>query len=124
VLTLDEDANEDGFLEVAEISGLDLDCDLVVLSACQTGRGQLLSGEGIVGLGRAFLCAGARTVAVSLWNVSDISTSQLMESFYRHLTAGMGNAAALRATKLQMLRSDNETRHPYYWASFVIVGKP
>lgn len=124
VLTLDSDPDEDGFLEVSEISELDLDCDLVVLSACQTGRGQLLSGEGIVGLSRAFLYAGARAVAVSLWNVSDISTGQLMKSFYRHLAAGIGNAAALRETKLQMLKSDKETRHPYYWASFVIVGRP
>lgn len=124
VLTLDADPDEDGFLEVSEISELDLDCDIVVLSACQTGRGQLLSGEGIVGLSRAFLYAGARALVVSFWNVSDISTGQLMKSFYRHLTAGIGNAAALRESKLQMLKSDKETRHPYYWSSFVIIGKP
>lgn len=123
VLTQDRNPDEDGFLEVSEISELDLDCDLVVLSACQTGRGRLLSGEGIVGLSRAFLYAGARTVVVSYWNVSDISTGHLMESFYRHLTAGRDNASALRATKLQMLKN-KETRHPYYWASFVIIGKP
>src|SRR5213075_2169171 len=92
VLTLDNDPEEDGFLEVNEIADLDLDCDLVVLSACQTGRGQLLSGEGIVGLSRAFLCAGARTVVVSLWNVSDNSTSQLMKDFYSKLLGGLGNA--------------------------------
>lgn len=124
VLTQDDNPDEDGYLEVREISELDLDCDLVVLSACQTGRGRLLSGEGIVGLSRAFLYAGARAVVVSLWNVSDISTGQLMESFYRHLTAGIGNAAALRETKREMLKSDKETRHPYYWSSFVIIGKP
>ena len=123
-LSLDSDPEEDGFLEVSEISELDLDCDVVVLSACQTGRGQLLSGEGIVGLSRAFLYAGARAVVVSLWNVSDISTGQLMKSFYRDMTAGLSNAAALREAKLQMLKSDKETRHPYYWASFVIVGQP
>lgn len=124
VLTIDGDPVEDGFLEVSEIAALDLDCELVVLSACQTGRGQLLRGEGIVGLSRAFLYAGARTVVVSLWNVTDISTSHLMKSFYRHLTAGIGAAAALRETKLEMLRSDNETRHPCYWSSFVIIGTP
>jgi CHAT domain-containing protein len=118
------DAAEDGFLEVGEISRLDLDCDLVVVSACQTGRGQLLSGEGIVGLSRAFLYAGARSVVVSLWNVSDISTGQLMKKFYQHLTGGMSNAAALRKAKLQMLSSGQETRHPYYWSSFVMAGKP
>jgi CHAT domain-containing protein len=124
VLTLDNDPREDGFLEAGEISHLDLDCDLVVLSGCQTGKGQLLSGEGIVGLGRAFLCAGARSVVVSLWNVSDISTSHLMKNFYQHLVHGEGNAAALRAAKLQMLNSGRETRHPYYWAPFVVIGSP
>lgn len=124
VLTLDTDPQEDGFLEVREIAKLELDCDLVVLSACQTGRGQLFSGEGVVGLSRAFLYAGARSVVVSLWNVSDISTSELMKSFYQHLISKMGNSAALREAKLQMLRSGNETRHPYYWAPFIVIGKP
>jgi CHAT domain-containing protein len=124
VLLPGDGAEEDGFLEVSEISRLDLDCDLVVVSACRTGRGQLLSGEGIVGLSRTFLYAGARSVVVSLWNVSDISTSQMMKSFYQNLTSGMSNAAALHRAKLQMLSSGNETRHPYYWSSFVMVGKP
>jgi CHAT domain-containing protein len=119
-----DDAEEDGFLEVSEISMLNLDCDLVVVSACQTGRGQLLSAEGIVGMSRAFLYAGARSVVVSLWNVSDISTSQFMKDFYQHLVNGTGNAAALREAKLQMIRLGGQTQHPYYWASFVIVGKP
>jgi CHAT domain-containing protein len=105
---------EDGFLEVSEISNLDLDSDLVVLSACQTGRGQLLSGEGILGLSRAFLHAGARSVVVSLWNVSDVSTAQLMKSFYRNMAGDMGNAAALREAKLQMLKNGALLRHPYY----------
>jgi CHAT domain-containing protein len=124
VLTLDTDPEEDGFLEVNEISELDLDCDLVVLSACQTGRGRLLSGEGVVGLTRAFLYAGARSVVVSLWSVSDISTGHLMKSFYQRLAGNFGNAAALRLAKLQMLQGPAETRHPYYWAPFIVVGKP
>jgi CHAT domain-containing protein len=124
VLALDDDPAEDGFLEVSEISELDLDCDLVVLSACQTGRGQLRSGEGIVGLTRAFLYAGARLVVVSLWSVSDLSTGQLMKNFYQHLAAHSGNAAALRLAKLEMLRGVADKRHPYYWAPFVAVGKP
>jgi CHAT domain-containing protein len=123
VLTLDDDPEEDGLLDVNEIAELKLDCDLAVLSACQTGRGQLVSGEGIVGLARAFLVAGARSVAVSLWSVSDRSTAQFMKSFYRHLTAGLSVAAALRQAKLDMLRSDAASRHPYYWAPFVVVGK-
>ncbi|HEX5736209.1 MAG TPA: CHAT domain-containing protein [Blastocatellia bacterium] len=123
ILTLDNDSQEDGFLEVSEIAELDLDCDLVVLSACQTGLGRLFSGEGIVGLSRAFLYAGARSVVVSLWNVSDISTARLMKCFYKDLVSGVGNSAALRNAKLQMIRSGAEARHPYYWASFIIVGK-
>jgi len=124
VLAIDSDPAQDGLLEVSEISELDLDCDLVVLSACQTARGQLLSGEGVVGLTRAFLYAGARSVVVSLWSVSDISTGQLMKKFYRGLADNLGTAAALRAAKLQMLRSAAETRHPYYWSAFVTIGKP
>ena len=124
VLTFDDDPEEDGLLEVSEISELDLDSDLVVLSACQTGRGQLLSGEGILGLSRAFLYAGARSVVVSLWNVSDISTAQLMKNFYQHLVDNAGNAAALRQAKLKMARGTAETRHPYYWAPFIVIGEP
>jgi CHAT domain-containing protein len=124
VLALDDDPEEDGFLEVGEIAELHLDCDLVVLSACQTGRGQLLSGEGIVGLCRAFMRAGARSVVVSLWNVSDISTSRLMKSFYQGLTGNLSNAAALRQAKLQMLKRDGVTRHPFYWSPFILTGKP
>jgi CHAT domain-containing protein len=84
----------------------------------------LLSGEGIVGLSRAFLLAGARSVDVSLWNVSDASTSRLMKNFYRSLSEGSSNAAALRKAKLEMVRSGTQTRHPYYWSSFVMIGKP
>ena len=121
---LTADSEDDGLLDVKEISELDLDCDLVVLSACQTGRGQLLTGEGIIGLARAFLYAGARSVAVSLWSVSDISTSHLMKNFYQHLADNVRTTEALRQAKLQMLQSGNETRHPYYWAPFISVGKP
>ncbi|HXU39762.1 MAG TPA: CHAT domain-containing tetratricopeptide repeat protein [Blastocatellia bacterium] len=124
VLTLDNNPEEDGFLEVNEIADLDLDCDLVVLSACQTGRGQVLSGEGIIGLSRAFLYAGARSVVVSLWSVTDISTGHLMKNFYQHLAGNLRNAAALRLAKLEMLRGTTETRHPYYWAPFITIGKP
>lgn len=124
VLSLNNDPEEDGFLEVSEIAELDLDSDLVVLSACQTGHGQLLSGEGIVGLSRAFLYAGARAVVVSLWDVSDISTNQLMKSFYQRLVNNASSPVALRGAKLRMIAGDQETRHPYYWASFVVVGKP
>ena len=123
-MALAPDSEEDGLLVVSEISRLDLDWDLVVVSACQTGRGKLLSGEGVIGLSRAFLIAGARSVIVSLWNVSDISTGQLMKSFYQQVTGAMSNAAALRWAKLQMIGGDKVTRHPYYWSSFVMIGTP
>lgn len=124
VLSPSSGAEDDGFLEVGEIASLDLDCDLVVVSACQTGRGQLLSGEGIIGMSRAFIYAGARAVVVSLWNVSDQSASQLMKFFYRNLTDGLGNATALRQAKLQMINSGKATRHPGYWSAFIMTGKP
>lgn len=124
ILTLDKDPQEDGFLEIGEITSLNLDSDLVVLSACQTGRGKLFSGEGVVGLSRAFLYAGARSVVVSLWSVSDNSTSQFMKGFYKNISMNVGNSAALRKAKLDMIERGRETRHPYYWAPFIIVGKP
>jgi CHAT domain-containing protein/tetratricopeptide (TPR) repeat protein len=124
LFSLDKDPSEDGFLEVSEIADLDLDCDLVVLSACQTGQGQLVAGEGVIGLSRAFFHAGARSVVVSLWNVSDSSTSQFMKSFYKNLFNGAGNAAALREAKLEMMKGGKERQHPYHWAPFVLVGRP
>jgi CHAT domain-containing protein/Tfp pilus assembly protein PilF len=124
VLAIDGNNTEDGFLRATEIADLDLNCDLVVLSACETGRGQLLSGEGIIGLSRSFLIAGARSVVVSQWAVSDISTAQLMKDFYQQLVNKVPSAAALREAKLRMLNGGSETRHPYYWAPFVIIGAP
>lgn len=124
VLTLDKNPAEDNFLEMREIAELELDCDLVVLSACQTGRGQLVTGEGIVGLSRAFLYAGAHAVAVSLWDVSDAATARFMSDFYRHLVSSSNSTASLRQAKLESLRSNQVMRHPYYWAPFVIVGNP
>ena len=124
VLALDGGNAEDGFLRATEIANLDLNCDLVILSACETGRGQVLSGEGIIGLSRSFFIAGARSVVVSQWAVSDISTAQLMKDFYQQLVNKVAKAAALREAKLRMLNGGTETRHPYYWAPFVIIGAP
>lgn len=124
VLSAGDDPQEDGFLNLDEIAGLDLDCDLVVLSACRSGRGQLLKGEGIVGLTRAFLYAGARAVSVSLWSVSDLSTTALMTAFYRTMAGGGSEAGALRQAKIEIIRGGRASRHPYYWAAFVLVGDP
>jgi CHAT domain-containing protein len=124
VLAIDPGNDEDGFLRATEIADLDLNCDLVVLSACETGWGQLSSGEGVIGLSRSFFVAGARSVVVSQWAVSDISTAQLMKDFYQQLVKNAAEAAALREAKLRMLHGNSETRHPYYWAPFVIIGAP
>ena len=111
-------------MRATEIADLDLNCDLVILSACETGRGQLSSGEGVIGLSRSFFIAGARSVVVSQWAVSDISTAQLMKDFYQQLVNNTAKPAALREAKLRMVHGGSETRHPYYWAPFVIIGAP
>lgn len=111
----------DGLLQVAEIFNLSLDADLVVLSACETGLGQMVRGEGLVGLTRAFIYAGTPSVVVSLWSVADRSTAQLMEQFYRSLTGNQPKAEALRTAKLALL-ADDALAHPFNWAPFVIIG--
>jgi CHAT domain-containing protein len=114
---------EDGLLEVGEIIRLKLDCELVVLSACRTGQGRLVNGEGLVGFARAFLYAGAQAVLVSAWSVSDISTAALMENFYRHLAEKLSPPAALRQAKLELLASGKAMRHPYYWGAFLLISE-
>lgn len=114
---------EDGVLQTREVMTLKLDADLVVLSACETGLGRLVSAEGMMGLTRAFLNAGARGVAVSLWNVNDAATSELMQRFYSGLRRGLRGDAALRAAKLALVRGPRRAwRHPYFWAPFVLTG--
>jgi CHAT domain-containing protein len=111
-------------LEVADVLRMKLTADLVTLSACQTGLGKVERGEGVIGLQRAFLAAGARSVLVSLWSVNDQSTATLMETFYRRtLSRGEDRASALTAAKREMLASA-ATRSPFYWAPFVLVGDP
>jgi len=125
VLTLPSalrDAREDGVLQVYEVFNLKLNAELVVLSACETGLGKQLRGEGLIGLTRAFFYAGAEAVLVSLWKVADVSTAELMVRFYRHLKAGRGKAEALRQARLELLEQGRFV-HPFYWAPFVLVGK-
>lgn len=116
------EAVEDGLLQVYEIFNLKLNADMVVLSACETGLGKEVRGEGMVGLTRAFLYAGAQAVVVSLWKVADVSTAELMVRFYRHLKAGMSKAEALRRAKLGLLE-EGRIVHPFHWAPFILVGK-
>jgi CHAT domain-containing protein len=118
------DSAESGVLRVDEIMRLKTNADLVTLSACSTGLGKLVNGEGVLGLTRAFFYAGARNVAVSLWNVNDSATATLMASFYRNLNRGQPKAEALRQAKLELIRNPQSTwRHPYFWAAFVIEGE-
>jgi CHAT domain-containing protein/Tfp pilus assembly protein PilF len=112
---------EDGRLQVFEIFNLRLNADLVTLSACETGLGKQVTGEGMVGLTRAFLYAGARSLLVSLWPVSDLSTPDLMTGFYRHLEDLGAKAEALRQAKLQRVKAGDE---PYRWAPFILAGDP
>ena len=113
----------DGVLEVPEILRLRMQAEMVTLSACQTGLGKVLAGEGVMGLSRAFLFAGARSVVVSLWNVNDAATAELMKAFYGNLKRGVGAAEALRLAKLGLANGAQRAwRHPYFWAGFVFVG--
>lgn len=122
VLTQDADLAEDGFLRAVEIFNLPVRADLVVLSACQTGLGKMVRGEGIVGLTRAFMYAGAPSLLVSLWSVSDVSTGQLMEAFYRNNVSGsLDKVKALQKAKLALIKQ-RKYSHPFYWAPFVLVG--
>jgi len=122
VLTQNKNSGEDGFLRAAEIFNLDMNADLVVLSACQTGLGKLVRGEGMVGLTRAFMYAGSPAVMVSLWSVSDFSTATLMGEFYRGLVKeNLSKTDALRKAQLTLLKNEKFS-HPYYWAPFVLFG--
>jgi CHAT domain-containing protein/tetratricopeptide (TPR) repeat protein len=110
-------------LSVREIFNLQLSARLVVLSACQSGWGKEAFGEGLTGMTRAFLYAGAGSVVVSLWAVEDESTAELMTSFYRHLQQGKAVAEALRSAKLEMIDGSSHSR-PFYWAPFLLIGRP
>jgi CHAT domain-containing protein/Tfp pilus assembly protein PilF len=122
VLTLDQDPTEDGFLQMREVFNLRLRADLVTLSACETGLGRLVRGEGIDGLSRAFFYAGASSVLLSLWAINDQASFQLLERFYVHLRSGKSIMVALRKAKLEMIDS-RVLDHPYYWAGFIAKGE-
>jgi CHAT domain-containing protein len=112
-----------GFLRLHDIYKLNLPAELVVLSACRTGLGRNVPGEGLVGLTRGFMYAGAKSVVASLWQVDDQATSEMMGHFYRALLKeGMTPASALRAAKREMLKRE-DYRAPYFWAAFVLQGE-
>ena len=125
---------DEGFLQMNEILNLKLNADLVTLSACKTGLGERLEGEGLVGLTRSFMYAGTPSVLVSLWNVADKSTPIFMNRFYSNLRDGMKKGEALREAKRWMFENSSHVEvedgyrnvvthdHPYFWAPFVLVG--
>jgi len=119
MLTRDPSSGQDGLLQVYEIFNLRLSADLVTLSACETALGEQVTGEGMVGLTRAFFYAGARSLLVSLWPVSDRSTPDLMTAFYRHWGDGGTKAEALRRAKIERIEAGDE---PYRWAPFILSG--
>lgn len=114
---------EDGYLYAGEIYNLELDADLVTLSACETGLGKISKGEGVIGLSRALVYAGAKNCMVSFWKVSDESTALLMTSYYRDLLKqeAVDLSSALRKAKLEMIK-DQSFASPYYWAPFILIG--
>jgi CHAT domain-containing protein len=127
VLSLVGNKSEDGFLRTDEVFNLKLGSPLVMLSACETGLGKEKRGEGVMGLTRAFMYAGAPTVGVSLWSVADKSTADLMSDFYKRLLSAPGGSsggspsAAMRGAQLAMI-SAKKYSAPFYWAPFVLVG--
>ena len=131
VLSKVNDDPDSNLLKFSDILELKLNADLVTLSACETGLGELRTGEGLIGLARAFMYAGSSSVLVSLWKVEDQSTSLLMELFYRGLKQGLSKAEALRHAKIKMLNTklylksldmEQSLSSPFYWAPFVIFG--
>ena len=120
--------DNDGILYSGEIYNLDLNCDLITLSACETARGVISKGEGVIGLSRAFMYAGAKNLIISLWKVSDLATSELMYFFYSELLTLNPNLSnntefslALHNAKLEMIQSGYG--HPYFWSSFILIGR-
>jgi CHAT domain-containing protein len=112
---------EDGLLEAREILAMHVPAALVVLAACDSGRGVVREGEGLIGMTWALLVAGCPTTVVSQWKADSAATAALMVDFHRGLLAGRTPADALREAQLKLLRGDNH-RHPYYWAPFVVIG--
>ena len=124
VLSLVGNKTRDGFVRTDEVFNLHLGSPLAMLSACETGLGKEKRGEGVMGLTRAFMYAGAPTVGVSLWSVADKSTADLMTDFYQRLlsaSAGTTSSGALRGAQLAMI-SGKKYSAPFYWAPFVLVG--
>lgn len=125
VLSLpDPVTKQDDYLTMADVFGLQFNADLITLSACNTGRGQPVSGEGVMGLTRAFMYAGTPAISITLWSVESQSAKLLSTGLYSNLKTGMSRAEALREIKLKMLRGEEGSlyQHPFFWAPVVLFG--
>lgn len=111
----------DGFLRMSEVMGLKMNADIVALTACQTGLGRAISGEGVMGMGRAFQYAGAQSVLMSLWSVAESPSVDLVESFFQHVKEGKIKLEALRLARKQIREAGYD--HPFFWASFILAGE-
>ncbi|MFT6706231.1 MAG: CHAT domain-containing protein [Flavobacteriales bacterium] len=119
----EQNSGDDNILFAQDIYDLDLEADLVVLSACETGIGEWERGEGMISMARAFSYAGAKNILTTLWKVNDDKAGILMQHYYRNLQKGMGKSSALRQAKLDYLaESKLENSHPFFWASFISLG--
>ncbi len=117
-------SDEDGLLTISEIYGLGLKSDMAVLSACNTGYGKILRGEGVMSMGRAFIYAGCSSVVMSLWQANDHTTADLMMYFYDELDKGSSKDIALQNAKLKFLSTSLPTSaHPFYWSQMIIIGE-
>ncbi|MBW6492077.1 MAG: tetratricopeptide repeat protein [Lentimicrobium sp.] len=119
----DNDTIEDGMLNTYELFGMDLNARLAVLSACNTGTGKLLKGEGIMNLARGFIYAGVPGIVMTMWAVEDQASARIVKRFYHYLDRGMPKDEALHNAKLDLLEEKDMLRtHPYYWAAYVTIG--
>lgn len=121
---LTADSATDGRLHTYELYGLRLSAELAILSACNTGTGSYVAGEGLMSLGRAFQYAGCPSLLTSMWTVDDRSTADLMGYFYQHLQAGESRTQAMRSARLDYLQAADPTSvHPFFWSGFVLIGE-
>lgn len=117
------DTIEDGMLNTYELFSMDLNANLAVLSACNTGSGKLIKGEGIMNLARGFIFAGVPSIVMTMWSVDDQSSALIVKNFYQYLEKGLSKDEALRQSKLDLLKEGDPLRsHPFYWAAYVNIG--
>jgi len=119
-LSQTEDSVSDGFIEAGEIVEMDLNAELVVLSSCRSGLGEIDESEGILGMQKAFFEAGTSSIVVSLWDVNDKYTAFFMQDLYKQFKTGLNKSEALRQAKLNFIK--NHSANPYYWSGFILSG--